>query len=97
MSNLALWPGGRPAAGPPGWLSFLTWLGLSIITCGLFALYYEYKMAKAVNEIQERGGMRVNEDLALLCVGLAVFSFGLVSMAIQQGEINKFYGDNPDL
>lgn len=78
-------------------LDFLTWLGLSIITCGLFALYYEYKMAKAVNEIQERGGMRVNEDLALLCVGLAVFSFGLVSMAIQQGEINKFYGDNPDL
>ena len=78
-------------------LNFLTWLGLSIITCGLFALYYEYKMARALNEIQESNGMRVNDDLALLCVGLAIFSFGLVSMAIQQDEINKFYGESPIL
>ena len=78
-------------------LDFLTWLGLSIITCGLFAIYYEYKMAKAVNEVQEHNGMRVNEDLALLCVALTFLGMGLVSLAIQQGEINKFYGDNPDM
>lgn len=78
-------------------LSFLTWLGLSILTCGVFGLYYEYKMAQALNEVQERNDQRVNGELAVLCVGLAVFSFGLVSMAIQQDEINKLYGENPDL
>jgi len=78
-------------------LSFLNWILLSILTCGIFALYYEYKMAKAINEIQEREGLRVNSDLAVLCVFLALFSFAIVSIAIQQADINSFYGENPDL
>ena len=76
---------------------FWIWLLLSIVTCGLFSLYYEYTMAKGINEIQENHDMRVNEDLALLCVLLAVFGVGIASLAIQQGEINKFYGENRDL
>lgn len=76
---------------------FWIWLILSIITCGLFALYYEYTMAKGINEIQENGGMRVNDDLALLCVVLALFGVGIASLAIQQADINKFYGETRDL
>jgi len=76
---------------------FFTWLLLTIITCGIFAIYYEYKMAKGINEVQERIGLRVNEDLALLSVLLAVFGIGIASVAIQQADINNFYGDNPDL
>lgn len=84
-----------------GWLErdefdFFTWLLLSILTCGIFAVYYEYKMAKGINDVQEKIGQRVNGDLALLSVLLAVFGVGIASVAIQQMDINRFYGDNPD-
>jgi len=78
-------------------LNFWVFLGLSIITCGLFAIYYEYKMAQAINEVQENNDMRVNGDLPILCVLLSIFSLSLVSTAIQQADINKFYGENPDV
>ncbi|MCP3914141.1 MAG: DUF4234 domain-containing protein [bacterium] len=76
---------------------FVTWLVLSIITCGIFAVYYEYKMAKGINEVQEKNGFHVNNDLALICLLLSVFGLGIVSIAIQQADINNFYGENPDL
>ena len=37
-----------------------------------------------------------NEDLALLSVLLAFGGVGVASLAIQQAEINRFYGENPD-
>ena len=76
---------------------FMTWLLLSIVTCGIFAIYYEYKMAKGINDVQHNIGQRVNQDLALLSVLLAVFGVGIASVAIQQLDINKFYGEVPDL
>ena len=54
-------------------------------------------MAKGINDVQEKLGLRVNEDLALLSVLLAVFGVGIASVAIQQADINNFYGENPDL
>jgi hypothetical protein len=78
-------------------LNFWVWFGLSIITCGIFAIYYEYKMAQAINEIQENHDMRVNSDLPVISVLLSIFSLSLVSTAIQQADINKFYGENPDI
>jgi len=75
---------------------FLRWLLLSIITCGIWAVYYEYKMSKGINEVQERNGLSVHNDLAVICLVLTLFGLGLVSMAIQQADINNFYGDNPD-
>ena len=77
--------------------SFATWFFLTILTCGLFSVYYEHKMAKGINEIQENNGFKVKSDLAVISLFLAVFGLGIVSMAIQQAEINGFYGDNPDL
>ncbi|PIE02614.1 MAG: hypothetical protein CSA81_06410 [Acidobacteria bacterium] len=71
--------------------SFVLWLLLSIITCGIYAIYYEYKMAKGINEIQLREGLLVNSDLAVLCMFLTFFGLGIVSLAIQQADINKFY------
>jgi len=76
--------------------NFWIWLILSIITCGIFALYYEYKMAKGIIEIQEQNSLRVSRELPLICVLLAIFSLGIVSLAIQQSEINKFYGETRD-
>ncbi len=76
--------------------SFILWLLLSFLTCGIFGLYYEYKMATGINEIQTNKGMYVDINLPILCVLLALFSVGIVSIAIQQYHINKLYGDHTD-
>ena len=77
--------------------NFFVWLLLAIVTLGLFAIYYEYKMAKGINEIQAANGMAVHDDLAVICLVLSLFGLQIVSLAIQQADINNFYGDNPDL
>ena len=77
--------------------NFVLWLLLSIVTCGIFACYYEYKMAKGINEVQEKYGYTVNADIALICVIFAIFGLSVVSICIQQSEINKFYGETSDL
>jgi hypothetical protein len=76
---------------------FWTYILLTLITCGFFAVYYEYKMAQGINEIQHNGAGRVNENLALICLLLTIFGLGIVSLAIQQADINDFYGNNPDI
>ena len=73
--------------------SFWLWFFLSILTCGIFALYYEYKMACGINEVQTDKGMYVDQNLPILCVVLALFGVGIASLAIQQYQINKLYGD----
>ena len=77
--------------------SFWLWFFLSILTCGIFAIYYEYKMANGINEIQENNGWRVLNSLAVICILVSILGFGIASLAIQQAEINKFYGENSDL
>ena len=77
--------------------SFWLWLFLSILTCGIFGIYYEYKMANGINEIQENNGWRVADSLAVICVLLALFGVGIASLAIQQFEIHKFYGEHSDM
>lgn len=67
---------------------FWMWFLLSIITCGIFAMYYEYKMANGLNEIKEARGRRVDANLPLICLLLTVFGLGIVSLAIEQNEIN---------
>jgi hypothetical protein len=76
--------------------SFFLWVVLTILTFGLFGIYYEYKMAKGINDVQQMLGQRVNHDLALISVFLFVVGVGVGSVAIQQTDINNFYGDNPD-
>ena len=40
--------------------------------------------------------LRENKDLALICVLVSIFSLGLAATAIQQWEVNKFYGESAD-
>ena len=76
--------------------SFWLWFFLSMVTCGIFGIYYEYKMANGINEIQENNGWRVLDSLGVICILVSIFGFGIASLAIQQAEINKFYGENSD-
>ena len=70
--------------------SFGKWLLLSIITCGIYGVYNEYKMARGIIEVQQQNKLLVN-DVAAICLIMTLIGLGIVSMAIQQSEINKFY------
>ncbi len=77
--------------------SFAMWFLLGLVTCGFFAVYYEYKMATGIIEIQGNYGLRESSDLPLICILLSIFGLAVVSLAIQQGEINKFYNETSDM
>ena len=69
--------------------SFWAWFFLGIVTCGLYYLYSEYKMALAIQEIQEKLGIRVNSSLATVSIIVSLIASPMVSSAIQQYEINQ--------
>jgi hypothetical protein len=71
--------------------SFLLWFLVSLITCFLFNIYYEYIMAKAVVEIQTKQGKVLSNDLPVLSLVLSIFGLHIITDAIQQHEINKFF------
>ncbi len=72
--------------------SFWLWFFLSIITCGIFGIYYEYKMATGINEVQADNDLTYDSNLPVICVLLAIFGIGIASLAIQQYQINRLYG-----
>jgi Zn-dependent protease with chaperone function len=76
--------------------NFGMYLLFSILTCGVYAIYYEYKFALSMTEVQRARGMVVNENLPMMAVALAFFGFAMVTWAIEQQEINRWYGAGPD-
>ncbi|MGI9515872.1 MAG: DUF4234 domain-containing protein [Pirellulaceae bacterium] len=75
---------------------FWMWFLLSIITCGIFAMYYEYKMADSINQVKQGRGRHADPNLPLICLFLSIFGLGIVSLAIQQNEINLLYNVSAD-
>ena len=66
--------------------SGLTVILLSIITCGIYGLYWNYKMGKAYMTVN--GG----NDNSLLFILLSLFGFSIVNWAIMQNDINHAAG-----
>lgn len=68
--------------------AFWPWLGLSIITCGLYHIYHEYRKSVDIAIALKKQG----ENDAIICIVLCLFGLSIVADAIQQTEINRFYG-----
>ncbi len=79
---------GRDAA------NFGTWLLLSLVTCGLYSIYFEYKFAQYINDVQRSIEQPVNTNLPMMSLILGLCGLAIVADAIQQNEINRFYGVN---
>jgi hypothetical protein len=69
--------------------NFVSWLLLSIITCGIYHVYYQYKMGSAIVEIQNLRKAYVNQNLPILSVVLTIFALSFVTDLIHQLELNK--------
>jgi hypothetical protein len=71
---------------------FGLWFILTLVTCGLYNIYYEYYFAQGLTEAQEKHGRQKSKDLPVLSLILTIIGLGVVADAIQQSEINKFFG-----
>ena len=61
--------------------SFLNFI-LSIVTCGIFYLVWNYKLGQ---EVEDFGG----RDEGVLYLFLAFISFGIISIALAQSQVNE--------
>ena len=68
--------------------SFWTWFLLSIITCGIYHFYHEYIKSEDIAIVL---GDENKVEPALHLV-LNVFGFKIVADALQQDQINRFFG-----
>lgn len=65
---------------------------LSIITCGIYGIYWYYTAGGKVGDIQEYDRRPRDSYLGILYLVLDLLGFGIVSMALIQNELNKVAG-----
>lgn len=68
--------------------SFVQWLIFTILTCGLYHIYHEYRKSSDVAVLLKKDP----SSAGLIAVVLTAFGLSIVNDAIQQSEINGFYG-----
>ena len=57
---------------------------LSIVTCGIYYMYWLYKMGEKTDYIR-----RVNASSNILYLVLGLFGLAIVSLALMQDSINR--------
>ncbi len=70
--------------------SFITWFLFCMITCGLYHIYHEYRKSSDVARVLKKD----EGSAGLTAVILTFFGLGIICDAIQQSEINSYYGNN---
>ena len=58
---------------------------LTLITCGIYGFYWEYKMGERVDAIKREGG-----NTGILFLILSFIGLGIVGMCLMQDTINKY-------
>ena len=66
------------------------WLLLSLVTMGLYHFYHKYRMSEDIYKV--KNGQAAAEPLLHVC--LAAFGLFIVVDALQQVEINRYFGND---
>ena len=61
----------------------------SILTCGIYLVYWSYKMGKNLEKAGQIHGIPINDNSTLYLI-LCIFGFGIINYCIMQNDINKF-------
>lgn len=69
--------------------SFVSWFLFTLITCGLYHIYHEYRKCTDIANIMGKDP----GSPGLIAVILTLFGMSPVLDAIQQAEINSYFGD----
>ena len=72
----------------PGRYNFVKWIAFTILSCGIYHIYHEYR--KSLDICKTTGESDSND--AIIHLLLALFGLSIVADALQQAEINKFFG-----
>jgi hypothetical protein len=70
--------------------SFLPWLLLSLVTCGIYHIYHEWRKSDDIARVTGHTG----SNDALVAVILTILALGWVNDAMQQARINEYFGSN---
>lgn len=70
--------------------NFVLWLILAIITCGLYHIYHEYRKSSDIARVLKKD----QGSAGLVAIILTVVGLMIINDAIQQSEINSFYGNS---
>ena len=62
---------------------------LSIITCGIYGIYWMYKAGEKVAYIKQRNTGEIDSSSSVLYLILGIIGFGIVAYALIQSELNK--------
>lgn len=62
---------------------------LSIVTCGIYMLYWMYKAGELVNKAKMLRGRPTDGSIGILYLVLSIFGLGIVSYALIQNELNQ--------
>ena len=73
-----------------GGMAFL----FALLTCGIYSLYWSYQMGEKLDRARAERGVPTG-NLAILYLLLSIFQLGIISYALIQGELNRYYpGDD---
>lgn len=61
----------------------------TLITCGIYSIYWNYKMGKKLYEAGKKHNIDI-ADNSVLYIILAVFGLSIVNYCIIQSDLNKF-------
>jgi hypothetical protein len=68
--------------------SFWRWFLFTMLTCGIYHVYHEYRLSTDIAKVLKREPS--NEGL--IAILLSLFGFSFVVDAIQQSQINEYFG-----
>ena len=61
---------------------------LTLVTCGIYGLYWAYKMGKMIEQAQTKRGM-VAKDNSVLYLVLELVGLAIVAYALMQNDLNE--------
>ncbi len=60
---------------------------LSIITCGIYGIYWNYKIGKEMYEANQKKGISTSDNSVLYLI-LSIFGLSIVTYCLVQNELN---------
>ena len=62
---------------------------LTLFTCGIYSIYWNYKTGQQVFVAQDRTGLSMPENNAIVCLILSLFGFGPIAAYMIQNSLNR--------
>lgn len=62
---------------------------LSFFTCGIYSIYWFYKTGQQVFVAQDRAGLPIPQDNAVVCLILSLFGLGPIAALLIQSSLNQ--------